>query len=470
MGALERLKTLKANYKLSIIILLEPVLQDPPQIGLADSVKRQLGMDHCYCNMNNKIWILWSNSYEIVIIDDCDQIVSASVRGLNNNELAFLSAVYAKCDSNLRQELWESIESFSSDLNAPWAVLGDFNVIVEADEKKGGRPFNISESFDFLNCMEDSGLQDAGFLGSSYTWCDNRGQNAIWKRLDRVLINAEWTSSFDFTTVNHLPSTGSDHAPLLVNCQKEDGNPIKFFKFLNLWVDHSDFLNVVQQAWEENIYGNPLWILHQKLKRTSKVLSVWSRATFGDIYEEVTKMESKIADLENNLLVDNSPKNGTLLNHANAEYIIALKRRDSLLKQKARIKWLAEGDVNSAFFHNTIKGRRRRLSIHQIKNRDGDWIFGNQDIANAGIQHFQELFSSSEGDPDHPILDLISPIVTNQDNIELNSIPTIQQIKEAVFCFFFCAEERGKEERERERNEGTGVGDKRGTGRSGGGG
>lgn len=128
--------------------------------------------------------------------------------------------------------------------------------------------------------MEDSGLQDAGYFGSPFTWCDNRGPISIWKRLDRVLINVEWFLCFDYTTVNHLPSIGSDRSSLLINLDKEDSTPIKFFKFLNLWVEHKDFLSVIQQAWEENIYGNPMWILHQKLKRTSKSLSTWSRTTF----------------------------------------------------------------------------------------------------------------------------------------------------------------------------------------------
>ncbi|XP_059315482.1 uncharacterized protein LOC132066118 [Lycium ferocissimum] len=223
-------------------------------------------MDKCFCNPNNKIWLFWDDVYDVNVLFSDDQYVSACVKGVCGIDKVIFTAVYAKCNSEERKDLWEAIDTLSSSVDCPWAVFGDFNVITNAEEKKGGRPFNISNSLDFLNCIEDSGLQDAGFLGDPFTWCDNKGHRAIWKRLDRVLINAEWNS-----------------------------NPIKFFKFLNFWVEHNEFLTVVQQAWEENIYGNPLWILHQKLKKTCKALSVWSRVTFGDIFEEVDRMEDKIS-------------------------------------------------------------------------------------------------------------------------------------------------------------------------------
>lgn len=39
--------------------------------------------------------------------------------------------------------------------------------------------------------MEDAGIQDAGDVGNIHTWSNNRGApNTIWKRLDRMLYNA----------------------------------------------------------------------------------------------------------------------------------------------------------------------------------------------------------------------------------------------------------------------------------------
>ena len=46
---------------------------------------------------------------------------------------------------------------------------------------------------------------------------------------------------------------------------------------------------------------------------------------------------------------------------------------ESMLRQKARIKWLKEGDRNSTYFHRLINHRRRKNAIPGIF-MDGVWI------------------------------------------------------------------------------------------------
>lgn len=79
-------------------------------------------------------------------------------------------------------------------IQGSWGVVGDFNVITVSIEKKGGRPYKVEKSIDFLDCIDNCGLQDAGYYGAMYTWSDNRGApNTIWRRLDKLLINMEWS-------------------------------------------------------------------------------------------------------------------------------------------------------------------------------------------------------------------------------------------------------------------------------------
>lgn len=55
-------------------------------------------------------------------------------------------------------------------------------MIMYANEKRGGIPFNINEAEDFINFISDTSLLDVGFSGSPFTWCNNRTTNArIWK-------------------------------------------------------------------------------------------------------------------------------------------------------------------------------------------------------------------------------------------------------------------------------------------------
>ncbi|KAG5570406.1 hypothetical protein H5410_060172 [Solanum commersonii] len=130
-----------------------------------------------------------------------------------------------------------------------------------------------------LTCVvADQSNQDAGYLGSKFTWSDNRDPpNTIWKRRDRFAYNNHWFDVFNGTTITHLSRTCSNHAPLLINCSPVDVNFIKYFRFLNFWTENDGFLGVVQEAWSQDQEGNALQVLHKKLKATIKALSAWSR-------------------------------------------------------------------------------------------------------------------------------------------------------------------------------------------------
>lgn len=179
-------------------------------------------------------------------------------------------------------------------------MVGDFNIILGAEEKYGGLPYSLNNSLEFMNCIDDYGLQDAGYYGAKFTWCDNRGpNNTIWKRLDRLLINSEWSERIHETLVMYLARVCFDYAPLLINTKiTSNHNGPSYFKFLNFWVDYKDFIYVVQEVCQEPVIGNAMWILHQKLKKVCHRLSSWSREAFGDIYEEPKRLEKQISNLE----------------------------------------------------------------------------------------------------------------------------------------------------------------------------
>lgn len=77
--------------------------------------------------------------------------------------------VYAKCDEQLRTILWKDLRATTSKVVWSLGIVGDSNVITNAEEKQGGRPFRSKESFDFLSCLSNCDLQDGGYVGSAVT-------------------------------------------------------------------------------------------------------------------------------------------------------------------------------------------------------------------------------------------------------------------------------------------------------------
>ncbi|XP_059295379.1 uncharacterized protein LOC132048699 [Lycium ferocissimum] len=428
--AIHRLKKIIHIHKIKIVAILEPFVS----INKIDAYMRYLGFQYSLNNLNGKIWFFWNSNYRTSIISNTDQQITIKMSHSVSGKHLFITTIYAKCTAAERKDLWISLENVYLQVDGPWCLGGDFNVILNPSEKLGGKPHRMYKSLDFSSCMDNCELTDIGFMGPNFTWCNNRRPvKRIWKRLDRVFINDSWGQLFHNNIVRHLPRTGSDHRPLLINCHNAYKNGIKYFKFLDFWTEQPNFYQLVEETWNVRIFGNPMWILQQKLKILSKKLSQWSRDVIGNVYDEVNMWETKMHDLENLDSSINTEQTREDLNKGNAEYIRWLDMQDKLLKQKAHIKWTEEGDRNSKYFHCLIRDRRRRLQLHRIKNSNGNWVQGDEDISKAAIHHFEHMFNLNHNFTDHDILNVIPNCINNDENEALIAIPDMEEIRNAVF-------------------------------------
>jgi len=135
------------------------------------------------------------------------------------NKEIMITSVYARCDALERLELWEELEGLTEVQNIPWLVGGDFNVIMNEEEKQGGMDFTQYEALDFGQCINNCALMELKYSGSKFTWWNGRIEGGcIFKRLDRVFGNQEFFDILPSSEVIHQVREGSDHAPLHVIC------------------------------------------------------------------------------------------------------------------------------------------------------------------------------------------------------------------------------------------------------------
>lgn len=198
---------------------------------------RKLRMEYANANVNGKIWIFDNNNIQVDVLDDSEQQLTTKLKFMDNNKELVIISVYAKCETTQRIDLWNDIYGICNSMSLPWLVGGDFNVIIDAEEKIEGLPVYPQEYKDFVFCKNSCGLLDIKFKGSPFTWWNGRAEaECIFKRLDRLLIIQQF---FDFpgkAELEHLARTGSDHAPLLLTCgglEKQDNRP---FGFLKIWL------------------------------------------------------------------------------------------------------------------------------------------------------------------------------------------------------------------------------------------
>ncbi|XP_019260352.1 PREDICTED: uncharacterized protein LOC109238375 [Nicotiana attenuata] len=138
-------------------------------------------------------------------------------------------------------------------------------------------------------------------------------------------------------------------------------------------------------------------------------------------------------DLEELDLQNNSDLSREELNKGQAEYINWMTMQDSILKQKANIKWFEEGDFNTKYFHSLIREKRRRLQLHKIKDHRDRWLEGDDNIAKDAIRHFHKRFNITHQFKDTDILDCIPRIITGDDNTLLTVVPNMEEIIDVVF-------------------------------------
>ncbi|KAI9071498.1 hypothetical protein K1719_046541 [Acacia pycnantha] len=110
----------------------------------------------------------------------------------------FVTAVYAIPDSHHKQLLWSELRSFASSMVEPWAVIGDFNDIAFSTERTGGLSSHPNRYTIFSDRMRDCNLIDLGAVGPKFTWKGPklRGQGRLFERLDRVIANEDFISTF----------------------------------------------------------------------------------------------------------------------------------------------------------------------------------------------------------------------------------------------------------------------------------
>lgn len=104
----------------------------------------------------------------------------------------------------------------------PWCFIGDFNAILGAHEKRGGRLPPIASCEEFRAWSDSCNLTHISTRGAAFTWFNMRGFNDhIELRLDRTICNDDWLAVWDSVACCTLPRIRSDHFPILLVLKKE---------------------------------------------------------------------------------------------------------------------------------------------------------------------------------------------------------------------------------------------------------
>ncbi|XP_042051525.1 uncharacterized protein LOC121796811 [Salvia splendens] len=146
--------------------------------------------------------------------------------------------------------------------------------------------------------------------------------------------------------------------------------------------------------------------LQLKLIRTKKLLKVWNREVFGNIIQNLKDAEQAV--LEAQILYDSdpTPAHRAEFSRVSAELIITAKMEEEFWRQKVAIRWAADGERNSKFFHGWVRQKRIKSRIHTVEF-GGQALTEETEIRESAAAFFQQLLTSDVGDLVEPDLSLI---------------------------------------------------------------
>jgi len=178
-----------------------------------------------------------------------------------------------------------------------------------------------------------------------------------------------------------------------------------------------------------NVQGNIMSKLKDKLKLLKADLKVWNKKNFGCLESNKKRIVKEIEEL------DGKDDNDELTGDGNMRRMelfsqlgLVDKKRDFVYRQKARVNWLKYGDVNSKFFHSTIRWRRLKSEVKGVEV-NAQWCEEPEVVRREAKLLFENRFKATH---DYGV---------NMGSVEFKSL-TLEVNRNMIACF---SEEEVKE-------------------------
>jgi len=251
--------------------------------------------------------IAW-NSQEVTLSDfhASHHLIQAEFHIRGTNIHGNLSNVYFPQDTGRKIALLETIETLNGNRRfSLWVIEGDFNMITQIKEKKGGRARLEPEAASFKDFIQSTSLIDMPFCNGTFTWSNRRaGKHQIASKLDRFLISDNATNLGGDLSAAILAHTGSNHWPIALQWQRPGDATKRPFRFEGFWLSHPAFKDFVSTTWASFVppEGSKMFKFQQKLRFLKGHLKRWNREIFGNIFTAHKELNQELAELHQKII------------------------------------------------------------------------------------------------------------------------------------------------------------------------
>lgn len=133
-----------------------------------------------------------------------------------------------------------------------------------------------------------------------------------------------------------------------------------------------------------------------KLSRLKRSLRIWNRVVFGNIFERLKLVELEAKGAAEKYEQDPTPALRSEMNRTTTKFLLRLKMEEDFWRQKAALKWVAEGERNTKFFHGWLKQKKIKSRILMIEDVD-QILTEDADIRSSAENFYKNLLSNDVG-------------------------------------------------------------------------
>ncbi|KAJ6868614.1 hypothetical protein NC651_033634 [Populus alba x Populus x berolinensis] len=304
-----------------------------------------------------RIILFWNRStVNVVLFNFSAQVVHVLITCLESNYSFTASFVYGFNTISLRRSLWDDLRRWSP--NTPWLVLGDFNSMLSQEDKHKGAP----------------------------------------SKIDRVMVNTHWSTLQQQAHVHFdNPGAFSDHSPSSIQIGSRQACRNRNFKFFNMWADHPQFLELIEQCWNTPVYGSYMFTLCRKLKLLKRPLKELNKLHYSHISQRVTRAEEELDSLQSLLNQDcDNIHLQSQVKHLRSQLVHLKSAKLSYYWQKLKFTFLKEADKGTRFFHALLSQKHRRNHIPAIQVPSSTYSSSVDEVGDEFVRYFKNLLGSTK--------------------------------------------------------------------------
>ncbi|XP_019416122.1 PREDICTED: uncharacterized protein LOC109327431 [Lupinus angustifolius] len=209
------LKQYCSDNKPDFIFIYEPMILAS---RIKSSVWSHLGLKLFYTNDRGplvpNIWGICKLDINPIVVASSFQQVSVSIK--IDSKQFYLCAVYVHTQFGRMRDLWNESNSLVINFPGAWCCIGDFNVVLGANECRGSHLPNKTSCDEFISFSNSANLTHLTTRGAIFTW------------IGRFVMRTGLMSG-------------------LVS-----------FKFHKMWLSHHGLRKIVEDSWRVSIVGCPM--------------------------------------------------------------------------------------------------------------------------------------------------------------------------------------------------------------------